>query len=135
MPTSTLNTPLTFATRECRAARKPYIASMGIYLCKASAMHHLLTERFTTQNDFGSDIIPGAKDLGMHVQAHLFKGYWEDIGTIRAFYESNLGLTDSPNPNFSFYDKDAPIYTMSRFLPPCKVLSAGALGEKWCWVE
>ncbi|KAL6772069.1 AGP4 [Auxenochlorella protothecoides x Auxenochlorella symbiontica] len=106
------------------AARKPYIASMGIYLCKASAMHHLLTERFTTQNDFGSDIIPGAKDLGMHVQAHLFKGYWEDIGTIRAFYESNLGLTDSPNPNFSFYDKDAPIYTMSRFLPPCKVLSA-----------
>ena len=49
------------------------------------------------------------------------QGYWEDIGTVRAFYESNLALTDSPNPNFSFYDKDAPIYTMSRFLPPSKV--------------
>ena len=52
------------------------------------------------QHDFGSDIIPGAKDLGCKVQAHLFKGYWEDIGTVRAFYESNLALTDSPNPNF-----------------------------------
>jgi hypothetical protein len=52
------------------------------------------------QHDFGSDIIPGAKDLGAKVQAHLFKGYWEDIGTVRAFYESNLALTDSPNPNF-----------------------------------
>ncbi|EFN59695.1 hypothetical protein CHLNCDRAFT_56519 [Chlorella variabilis] len=52
------------------------------------------------QHDFGSDIIPGAKELGCKVQAHLFKGYWEDIGTVRAFYESNLALTDSPNPNF-----------------------------------
>ena len=52
------------------------------------------------QHDFGSDIIPGAKDLGFKVQAHLFKGYWEDIGTVRAFYESNLALTDSPDPKF-----------------------------------
>ena len=52
------------------------------------------------QHDFGSDIIPGARELGYKVQAHLFKGYWEDIGTVRAFYESNLALTDSPNPKF-----------------------------------
>lgn len=57
----------------------------------------------------------------------LPRSYWEDIGTVRAFYESNLALTDSPNPNFSFYDKDAPIYTMSRFLPPSKVMGAGKL--------
>ncbi|KAL4427779.1 hypothetical protein ABPG75_001868 [Micractinium tetrahymenae] len=106
------------------AQRQPYIASMGIYVCKASTLQDLLASKFSKQHDFGSDIIPGAKDLGYKVQAHLFKGYWEDIGTVRAFYESNLALTDSPNPNFSFYDKDAPIYTMSRFLPPSKVMGA-----------
>lgn len=97
---------------------------MGIYVCKASTLKVMLQQKFSKQHDFGSDIIPGAKDLGAKVQAHLFKGYWEDIGTVRAFYESNLALTDSPNPNFSFYDKDAPIYTMSRFLPPSKVMGA-----------
>ncbi|KDD77021.1 nucleotidyl transferase [Helicosporidium sp. ATCC 50920] len=106
------------------AAATPYIASMGIYVCKAAAMHDLLSEHFANSNDFGSDIIPGACSVGMHVQAHLFRGYWEDIGTIHAFYEANLGLTDSPHPKFSFYDKDAPIYTQSRFLPPCNVQSA-----------
>ena len=51
-------------------------------------------------NDFGSEIIPGAKDMGMHVQAYLYQGYWEDIGTVEAFYESNLALTDNPTPKF-----------------------------------
>ncbi|PRW60444.1 ADP-glucose pyrophosphorylase small subunit isoform A [Chlorella sorokiniana] len=106
------------------AKQQPYIASMGIYVCKASTLQDLLEKKFSKQHDFGSDIIPGAKEQGCKVQAHLFKGYWEDIGTVRAFYESNLALTDSPNPNFSFYDKDAPIYTMSRFLPPSKVMGA-----------
>lgn len=106
------------------AKQKPYIASMGIYVCKASAMRQLLMERFTSEHDFGNDIIPGAKDIGMHIQAYLYDGYWEDIGTVKAFYEANLALTDSPEPRFSFYDKDAPIYTMSRFLPPSKILDA-----------
>ena len=51
-------------------------------------------------NDFGSEVIPGAKDMGMHVQAYLYDGYWEDIGTIEAFYQSNLALTNSPKPDF-----------------------------------
>jgi glucose-1-phosphate adenylyltransferase len=106
-----------------RAKEMPFIASMGIYVLKASAIKELLTKHFPTKHDFGSDIIPGAKDLGMKIQAYLYDGYWEDIGTIKSFYESNLALTDT-NPNFSFYDKDAPIYTMSRFLPPSKVLDA-----------
>ena len=107
-----------------QATEKPYIASMGIYVCKASAMQDLLGKHFTEEHDFGSDIIPGAKDMGMHVQAYLYDGYWEDIGTVKAFYDANLALTDTPNPAFSFYDKDAPIYTMSRFLPPSKVIDA-----------
>ena len=106
---------------EARAAEMPYIASMGIYVFKASAMLDLLTEKFKDSTDFGGEIIPGANREGMHVQAYLFDGYWEDIGTIEAFYNANLGLTDSPSPKFSFYDRDAPIYTTSRFLPPSKL--------------
>ena len=51
-------------------------------------------------NDFGSEVIPGAKDMGMHVQAYLYDGYWEDIGTIEAFYNANLALTKTPKPDF-----------------------------------
>ncbi|MEO1179505.1 MAG: glucose-1-phosphate adenylyltransferase, partial [Cyanobacteria bacterium J06636_28] len=57
-----------------------------------------------------------------NVQAYLFDGYWEDIGTIEAFFNSNLALTEQPHPPFSFYDEDAPIYTRARYLPPSKVL-------------
>merc|ERR1719160_1597061 len=85
-------------------------------------MIELLTETFPTANDFGSEVIPGANRMGMKVQAHLFDGYWEDIGTIKAFYESNLALCDAANPSFSFYYKDYPIYTMTRFLPPSKLV-------------
>merc|ERR1740138_829017 len=99
----------------------PYIASMGIYVFKREAMLKLLSEDFPSANDFGSEVIPGAKDIGMNLQAYLFDGYWEDIGTIKAFYESNLALA-SPNPSFSFYDRKAPIYTQSRYLPPSKIL-------------
>ncbi|KAL3148411.1 hypothetical protein ABBQ38_013866 [Trebouxia sp. C0009 RCD-2024] len=107
-----------------RAKAMPYIASMGIYVLKASAIKKLLTDHFPEANDFGSEVIPGAKDLGMHVQAYLYDGYWEDIGTIEAFYNANLALTKNPKPDYSFYDYDAPIYTMSRFLPPSKVAEA-----------
>merc|ERR1719207_519458 len=105
-----------------RAQEEPFIASMGIYVFNARKMIELLTETFPTANDFGSEVIPGANRMGMKVQAHLFDGYWEDIGTIKAFYESNLALCDAANPSFSFYDKDYPIYTMTRFLPPSKLV-------------
>lgn len=77
-----------------------------------------------TANDFGNEVIPGAKDAGYKVQAYAFQGYWEDIGTIEAFYNANLALVDPDKPNFSFYDREAPIYTMSRFLPPSKIVDA-----------
>jgi len=105
-----------------KAKEMPYIASMGIYVFKKEAMEDLLLNHFPLANDFGSEVIPGAKDLGMLIQAHLFDGYWEDIGTIKAFYEANLNLCED-TPNFSFYDRKAPIYTQSRYLPPSKLMN------------
>lgn len=106
------------------AAAKPYIASMGIYVTKASALKEMLEVHMPDANDFGNEIIPGARKMGYKVQAHAFEGYWEDIGTIEAFYNANLALADPSKHDFSFYDKDAPIYTMSRFLPPSKVVDS-----------
>eukprot|EP00877_Chromochloris_zofingiensis_P011429 jgi/Chrzof1/653/Cz01g23260.t1 len=106
------------------AREKPFIASMGIYVMKATALRELLNKHMPDANDFGNEVIPGAGDLGYKVQAYAFEGYWEDIGTIEAFYQANLALVEPNKPNFSFYDKDAPIYTMSRFLPPSKVINA-----------
>ncbi|MCO5582787.1 hypothetical protein L7F22_036686 [Adiantum nelumboides] len=109
---------------EERARELPYIASMGIYVVSKDAMIRLLKDDFPQANDFGSEVIPGATSLGMKVQAYLFDGYWEDIGTIEAFYNANLGITKKPFPDFSFYDRTAPIYTQARFLPPSKVVDA-----------
>lgn len=106
------------------AKTSPYIASMGIYVISAAALRELLLETLPDANDFGNEVIPGAKDAGMRVQAYAFQGYWEDIGTIEAFYNANLALVDPTKANFSFYDKDFPIYTMSRFLPPSKIQDA-----------
>lgn len=104
-----------------QAKESPYIASMGIYVFKKEALIKLLRHN-PEQTDFGKEIIPGAaKEL--NIQAFLFNDYWEDIGTIEAFYNANLALTQQPDPPFSFYDEKAPIYTRQRFLPPSKFLN------------
>ncbi len=100
------------------SARRPYLASMGIYVFNYAKLIELLSAD-TTAVDFGGEIIPSAIER-YNVQAHLFDGYWEDIGTIRAFYEANLDLA-SPLPQFNFFDASAPIYTRSRYLPPSKL--------------
>jgi len=106
------------------AKQSPYIASMGIYVFKREAMLKLLKDA-PDSTDFGKEIIPAsAKDY--NVQAYLYKGYWEDIGTIEAFYEANMALTQQPSPPFSFYDEKAPIYTRPRYLPPTKLLDCTA---------
>jgi len=103
------------------AKDQPYIASMGIYVFKKEVLINLL-QKSLEQTDFGKEIIPAA--AGDHnVQAYLFDGYWEDIGTIEAFYEANLALTQQPRPLFSFYDEAAPIYTRARYLPPSQFLN------------
>jgi glucose-1-phosphate adenylyltransferase len=103
-----------------QARQKPYIASMGIYVFKKDVLIKLLKES-QERTDFGKEIIP-ASAQDYNVQAYLFDGYWEDIGTIEAFYEANLALTRQPQPAFSFYDENAPIYSRARYLPPSKLL-------------
>jgi glucose-1-phosphate adenylyltransferase len=92
---------------------------MGIYLFNRDVLVRCLENDYF---DFGKHIIPQAiKDW--HVSAHIFRGYWEDIGTIRAFYEANLELTDLV-PAYSFFEAESPIYTHPRFLPGSKVNGA-----------
>jgi glucose-1-phosphate adenylyltransferase len=98
-------------------ADKPYMASMGVYLFRADVLNRVLEE--TDAEDFGKEIIPAAIESS-RVYAYEFHGYWEDIGTIRAFYEANLALT-LPDPPFDLYDVEHPIYTRPRFLPPAVI--------------
>ncbi|GJR74291.1 glucose-1-phosphate adenylyltransferase small subunit 2, chloroplastic [Tanacetum coccineum] len=107
-----------------RANEIPFIASMGIYVFSKNVILDLLRYKFPKANDFGSEVLPGATSIGLRVQAYLYDGYWEDIGTIEAFYHANLGITKKPVPDFSFYDRSAPIYTQPRYLPPSKMLNA-----------
>ncbi|MCL2478953.1 MAG: glucose-1-phosphate adenylyltransferase [Treponema sp.] len=93
-----------------------YLASMGIYVFNAPTMEDSLNNDLT---DFGKEIIPQAISK-LKVNAYVFNGYWEDIGTIRNFYEANLDLT-TLKPRFDFYDEEHPIYTHSRCLPPSKM--------------
>lgn len=98
--------------------KRPFLASMGIYVFNYDRLIEFLRED-EKRVDFGKEIIPSAIEK-YNVQAHLFKNYWEDIGTIRAFYDANLDLA-APLPKFNFFDTDSPIYTRSRYLPPSKV--------------
>ncbi len=91
---------------------RPYLASMGIYLFDKSRLNEALANDLT---DFGHHVIPTCvKDC--RVQAHLFDGYWRDIGTIRAFYDAHMDLVQ-PDPPFDFYDPDWQFYTRPRYLP------------------
>ena len=93
-----------------------FLGSMGIYIFNAATMESCLDNDLT---DFGKEVIPRAiKNL--KVNAYLFDGYWEDIGTIKSFYEANLELT-TLKPRFDFYDEALPIYTHARCLPPSKM--------------
>ncbi|MCD8298681.1 MAG: glucose-1-phosphate adenylyltransferase [Opitutae bacterium] len=92
------------------------LASMGIYVFTGKFLNEALDN---DMKDFGKEVIPsllGKKKL----IAHVFDAYWEDIGTVRAFWETNLALTD-PIPPFDFYDEVAPIYTHDRLLPAAKL--------------
>jgi glucose-1-phosphate adenylyltransferase len=113
---------------ERTSSERHCLASMGIYVFNREIMRRALDNRMT---DFGKEVIPGL--LGKaRLFAHVFEGYWEDIGTVRSFFEANLALT-LPQPQFNFVDRVAPIYTHARYLPPSKVnrcqIERGILGE------
>jgi len=105
------------------AKKRPYLASMGIYVFSRQTLFDLL-DKHPGHKDFGKEIIPEALARGDKLQSYVFDDYWEDIGTIGAFYEANLALTQQPTPPFSFYDEKFPIYTRPRYLPPSKLVDA-----------
>jgi len=94
-----------------------YLASMGIYVFKKEVLERCL--EFQEHQDFGKNIIPNEIENGK-VFSYVYQGYWEDIGTIKAFYNANLDLTERV-PQFNFFDAHSPIYSRARYLPASKV--------------
>jgi len=92
------------------------LASMGIYVFNASSMFEALEG---DSKDFGKEIIPSLVQ-DKDIRCHIFDGYWEDIGTVRAFFDANLQLTE-PVPSFNFYDEEHPIYNYPDILPTAKL--------------
>ncbi len=103
---------------------KPYLASMGIYVFRTPSLIQLL--RTETGSDFGKHLIPSAIEKGKRVYGYRFDGYWEDIGTIKAFYDVNLALTSS-DPPFDFFSAEWPIYTRSRYLPGSRIIDSNLM--------
>ncbi|KAL0392409.1 UNVERIFIED_CONTAM: Inactive glucose-1-phosphate adenylyltransferase small subunit, chloroplastic [Sesamum radiatum] len=98
--------------------------SMGIYVINRDIMIKLLTEHFPTATDLKSQVIPGAISLGMKVHAYQFDGYWEDMGSIAAYYRANMETIRRTNKAYNFYDRASPMYTLPRHLPPSLVTDA-----------
>ncbi len=108
---------------------KDYLASMGVYLFKAEALDSILSGH-KEWNDFGSQVIP--KSLkSRRVYCHPFQGFWEDIGTVRSYYEVSISLTSS-NPPFEFYDPKHTIFTNVRYLPGTRVNGAAVKDSIIC---
>ncbi len=109
------------------------VASMGIYLFDRDALVDVLTS--TDFEDFGREVFPSLIDTS-HVQTHMFDDYWEDIGTIKAFYDSNLSLC-SQTPPFKLASQEAPVYSHARFLPSSRIEGAnirGSLISDGCYI-
>ena len=101
---------------ETPSVEKRCLASMGIYVFSGDVLRRSLENNM---KDFGKEVIPGL--LGKaRLFSHIFEGYWEDIGTVRAFFEANLALAQ-PLPPFNFFDRGSPIYTHARYLPASKI--------------
>ncbi len=104
-----------------QAKGRNYLASMGIYLFSRDVMFHLLNAP-PLATDFGKEIFP--RSIHTHkVHAHLFDGYWEDVGTIKSYHEANLALA-ADEPPFDFHSREGVIYTRMRYLPASRVNGA-----------
>ena len=101
------------------------LASMGLYIFNKELLFDVLNK--TNYSDFGKEVFPAAV-RSRKVQVHLFDDYWEDIGTIRAFYDANLSLSQN-NPPFDLFKADRPVYSRARFLPPSVVDGATISGS------
>jgi glucose-1-phosphate adenylyltransferase len=108
--------PDLLASRGIQADR-PYLASMGIYLFDKQVLLDSLDNELV---DFGHHVIPACVDR-LRVQSHFFRGYWRDIGSIRAFYEAHMDMV-RPEPPFDFYDQNWPFFTHPRYLPGSRLV-------------
>jgi len=107
---------------------RTHLASMGVYLFSQSVLRDLLAH--TDSKDFGKEVIPQA--IGTRkVCGYFFDEYWEDIGTIRSFFDAHMDLT-RPLPRFDFYDEERPIFTHPRFLPGSKILASDVANAILC---
>jgi glucose-1-phosphate adenylyltransferase len=103
------------------ATGKPYLASMGVYAFRAEVLENLL-ETHPEWDDFGKELIP--KSLKTHqVYSHMFGGFWEDIGTVRSYFDVSMAMTTS-NPPFEFHDQAHPVFTHQRPVPGPKIVDA-----------
>ncbi len=109
--------PETFKKFNIEPQGRTHLASMGIYIFKKEVLFQALADK--GKEDFGHEIIPEAIKK-YKVAAYFFDGYWEDIGTVRSFFDAHMELVQ-PVPRFDFYDEDYPIYTHPRYLPPSKI--------------
>ena len=99
-----------------KTPEKQCLASMGIYVFNRDVLAEALANNMA---DFGNEVIPGL--LGKKkLFSYIFEGYWEDIGTVKAFFDANLALAQ-PLPPFNFFDASSPIYTQDRYLPASKL--------------
>jgi glucose-1-phosphate adenylyltransferase len=106
-----------------RAAERPYLASMGIYVFNSDVLVEALSDPRAI--DFGRQVIPRLiRDYRLH--GYVFDGYWEDLGTIRAFYQAHIDLT-RPTAQFDFHASGWPVFTHARFLPPSRIGEACSL--------
>ncbi len=117
-----------FASAGLDPAGRTHLASTGIYVFNRNVLKQVLEAG--GHEDFGRQVIPEA--IRTHkVVSYFFDGYWEDIGTIPAFFEANLNLTE-PLPKFNFYDEERPIFTHARFLPGSKILQSDVHNSILC---
>lgn len=100
---------------------REFLGSMGVYVFKADVLYEILSKK-ESWTDFGHHVIPRSLK-SRKVHSHLFDGFWEDIGTVRSYYEVSLRLC-APNPPFEFYDANHEVYTRPRFLPGSRLLGA-----------
>ncbi len=115
-------TPTEWLSRHgVQAKLRPFLASMGLYVFKKDSLLDLL-QSDVRAHDFGKEIFP--RSIRTHrVQAHVFDGYWEDVGTIKNYHEANLALA-SDRPPFDFHSPEGVIYTRMRFLPASRIDAA-----------
>jgi glucose-1-phosphate adenylyltransferase len=122
------------ATFSGTSSDKPYVASMGVYVFSRDVLLDAIEQENAA--DFGRQIIPAA--LGRYkVNAHLFRGYWADVGTVGSFYDANIMLTHAGAP-FKFYDPRSPIFTHARFLPGARLsdcVARDAIIAEGCYID